>query len=442
MISGYKQALDYLQQSFPKGKLKHSGELGLKRQLFLLKCLDNPQNRYPVIHLAGTSGKGSTASYVSRLLVGHGFKVGLTVSPHLFDVRERIQINNQPVSQEDFVALLNKIIPAIEKTKDNGFGNPTYFEIMVTMFYLAFYLHRVDYAVVETGMGGFLDSTNVVISENKIAVITRLGLDHTGILGSTISKIAWQKAGIIHPKNIIVSPWQYKNARLVLDQKAQSNQSPLFYIKKGTNYKNIHLQKNGLIYDFNFDGLAFPKLFLNTIALYQVENSALALGVLKLVGNRDNFKVDSNIVKKILSNFNFAGRMNVFKVKNSNQKSTTVIFDGAHNPQKVSGFVKSLKFSFPGKQFIFVVAFKQKKEAKKMLKEIITLADKIILTGFGTDNSQTIIRLIGILKSLNFNRYQVINDPVLAVKTATDESTLVAVTGSLYLLSKIYPYLK
>jgi len=439
MISGYKQALGYLQQSIPKGKLKHSGESGLKRQLFLLECLGNPQNRYPVIHLAGTSGKGSTASYISRLLVGHGFKVGLTISPHLFDVRERIQINNQPISRKDFVALLNKVIPAIEKTKNNGFGNPTYFEIMVAIFYLSFYLHQVDYAVVETGMGGLLDSTNVVTSKNKIAVITRLGLDHTGILGNTISEIAWQKAGIIHPKNIIVSPWQYKNTRLVLDQSAKTNQSPLYYVKKGTNYKNIHLQKNGLIYDFNFDGLSFSKLFLNTIALYQVENSALALGVLKIISHREGFKIDQNIIKKTLSNFKFAGRMNIFNVKNSNQKPTTIIFDGAHNPQKMLGFVKSLKFSFPGKQFIFVVAFKQKKEAKKMLKEIIPLADKIILTGFGTDNSQTIFRLIGILKSLNFNQYRVVNDPVLAVKTAADESTLVAVTGSLYLLSKIYP---
>ncbi|HWS49213.1 MAG TPA: Mur ligase family protein, partial [Candidatus Methanoperedens sp.] len=181
----YKEVLEYLHQSIPKGKLRFPGELGLERQKFLLKCLDNPQNKYRVIHIAGTSGKGSTASYLSQLLEKHGFKVGLTVSPHILDIKERVQINNKNISESDFVLMLNKVIPAVEMAKKTGLGEPTYFEIMVTMFFYAFYYFKVDFAVVETGMGGTFDGSNVVALENKLAVITRLGLDHTGLLGNT-----------------------------------------------------------------------------------------------------------------------------------------------------------------------------------------------------------------------------------------------------------------
>ncbi len=437
-IQNYKQALNYLYKSIPKGKFRHPGELGLVRQRFILNCLNNPQNSYPVIHLAGTSGKGSTASYLSHLLSNHGLKTGLTVSPHIFDIRERVQINNKLISQKDFVILLNKIIPAIEKTQKSGLGNPTYFEIVVTIFYFAFHYYHVDYAVIETGMGGLMDGTNVIDSKNKIAVITKLGLDHTKLLGNNISKIATQKAGIIKPKNIVLSLWPVKAAKLVLDKAAKDNNSPLSYIKKGINYKNIHLIEKGLIYTYSFQDLVLKKLLLKTIALYQVENSALALSVLKTISNRDNFQVNPKIVKKTLANFKFAGRMDVSKTNTS-----TIIYDGAHNPQKMSAFIKSLKFSFPDQKFFFIVAFKQKKEAKKMLKEIIPIAKKIILTSFiVTDQDMVAISqdqnyLIKILKDLNFDKYQIISNPNLAIKKATDESKLVAITGSLYLLSKI-----
>lgn len=438
-IQNYKQALDYLYKSIPKGEFRYPGELGLTRQRFILNCLNNPQNSYPIIHIAGTSGKGSTASYLSHLLTDHGFKTGLTVSPHIFDIKERIQINNKNISQKDFVLLLNKIIPAIEKTKENGLGNPTYFEILVAIFYFAFYYYKVDYAVIETGMGGLMDGTNIIDSKNKIAVITKLGLDHTRILGNSISKIATQKAGIIKAQNTVLSLWPVKSAKLVIDKAAKDNQSSLSYIKKGINYRNIHLIEKGLTYTYSFQDLVLKKLLLNTIALYQVENSALALSVLKIISNRDNFEINPKIVKKTFSSFKFLGRMDLSKTNNS-----TIIYDGAHNPQKMSAFIKSLKFSFPQKEFVFVVAFKQKKEAKKMLREIIPIAKKIILTSFVvTDQDMVAISqdqnyLIKILKALNFTKYELVSNPNLAIKKATEESNLVAITGSLYLLNKIY----
>ncbi|HWS49090.1 MAG TPA: Mur ligase family protein, partial [Candidatus Methanoperedens sp.] len=443
----YKEALEYLHQSIPKGKLRFPGELGLERQKFLLKCLGNPQNKYRVIHIAGTSGKGSTASYLSYLIEKHGFKVGLTVSPHILDIKERVQINNRNISESDFVLMLNKVIPAVEMAKKVGLGEPTYFEIMVTMFFYAFYYFKVDFAVVETGMGGTFDGSNVVTSENKLAVITRLGLDHTGLLGNTIAKIAWHKAGIIQEKNMVISRWQNKNVREVLERRAREKGSKILYVKGGENYKNIKLKNEGIVYDFRFEDLEINEIFLKTLAIYQVENSAMALGALKLLSKFYKFSIDINIVKKTLADFTFLGRMNTFK-KLIKGEEKTIVFDGAHNPQKMRAFVESLKRSFLQKKITFVVAFKQKKEAKKMMQKIVPLANKIILTSFVVEDQDMVAvsrktdYLVKILDSINYKNYKVVANPEMAVEEGLRDADLVAVTGSLYLLCKIKKWVK
>ncbi|MFA5025751.1 MAG: Mur ligase family protein [Candidatus Shapirobacteria bacterium] len=443
-ITKYQKALDYLHKSIPRGKLRYPGIKGLERQKLLLEILGKPQNKYKVIHIAGTSGKGSTASFLSHLLADQGFKVGLTVSPHILYVRERIQINNKNISEDKFTDLVNRVIPAIEELKNKGYGEATYFEIVVAMFYLAFADFGVDYAVIETGMGGLMDGTNVVESENKIALITRLGLDHTRILGNNLTKIATQKAGIIFPKNTVITLWQHRNVRKVLDKTAKKNSSVLWYLKNGSNYKNVHLYNEGLKYNFNFGNLKLKNVFIKSRAIYQVENSALAMGTLEIIGQRDDFKIDENILRKTLADFKFLGRMDIFKIKNSQDKEVTVIFDGAHNPQKMVAFTGSLKRAYPKNKFEFIVAFKQKKEAKKMLQKIVPLAQKIILTSFVVEDqdmaaiSQATNYMVEILETLKYKKYQIIANPNVAIKTAINESPLVAVTGSLYLLGKIY----
>lgn len=439
-IENYQQALNYVLSSIPHGKLKFPGDVGIKRQKLLLGFLGSPQNKIKIIHVAGTSGKGSFVNYLSSLLTAHGFKVGTTTSPHILNIRERIQIDKKLITEDEFTDYVKEIIPAVEKTKLEGIGSPTYFEIMIAMAFLYFYKNKVDYAVVETGMGGLFDGTNTIDSENKLAVITRLGFDHTNILGNKITDIAYQKSGIIQNKNKTVALWQRQKIRTVLENRASEKLTQIEYVKKNENFKNIKQSEAGIEYDFKFDGLVIKKLELHNFALYQVENSALALTVIKVLSKRDKFEIKTDLVKTAIENYNFVGRMEIIKTDKK-----TVILDGAHNPQKMSNFIRSLTGAFSNKKFIFVIAFKQRKDFPKMIEMMIPIASQFIFTSFVVTDEDMIQRsqppedLIRILDKSNFKNYEVIMNPDLAFKTALEKSDNVVVTSSFYLLRKIYP---
>ena len=443
MINNFSQALLYLRHSVPKNKDRFPGNLGLDRQKEILRLLDNPQNKIKIIHFAGTSGKGSSASYLSYLLASHGFKVGLTLSPHILDIRERFQINNKFISKKEFVFYLNQIIPVIEKIKTTDFGNPTFFEILIALSFFIFNQKKVDYAVVETGLGGLMDGTNIITSKNKIAVITKLGLDHTQILGSNISLIASQKAGIIHPFNSVFSINQIPIAQSVLNKAAIKNKTSITYINSKINFKNIHPQNLSVVYDFNFQGLSLPKLKLNTIGLYQVENSALALSVFKFISVRDQITIDTQKIRSTLVDIKFYGRADIYHLNNR-----LLILDGAHNPQKMAALIKSLKTFFPNQKFTFILAFKKRKDFIKMIKSIIPIANRIIITRFIVTSqdmiqiSEPIKNLIKIFQKVNFSSYKIVYDNQKALKTALKSEENIVITGSLYLLGEIYPLLK
>jgi len=187
IIQSFKQAEELLSQHIPKTSTQtFPGKLGLNRAKYFLKLLGNPQEKLKIIHIAGTSGKGSTCYLISSLLTSQGFKVGLHQSPHLTDVTERFQIDGKIISQKEFVFYLNKVIPVINMVGKTFHGSLTYFEILVGLAYLIFYEKKIDYAVIETGLGGKYDGTNVVARPDKLSVLTKIGLDHTNILGKTI----------------------------------------------------------------------------------------------------------------------------------------------------------------------------------------------------------------------------------------------------------------
>lgn len=442
MIKTYSQAISYLRCYIPKNQNRFPGDLGLKRQGEILRLLGNPQNKIKAIHLAGTSGKGSTAFYISSLLVSHGFNVGLTLSPHLLDIRERFQINNQLISKKEFVFYLSQIIPVIEKIKLTSFGVPTFFEILIALSFYIFYQKKVDYIVVETGLGGLMDGTNTITSSNQVVVITKLGLDHTAILGSNLKSIAFQKAGIIHQKNPVFSIKQLSQAKKVLDESASKNKTKINYISPKINFKNIKFKNQTITYDFKFNDLNINQIHLNTIGLYQVDNSALSLSVLKFLSTRDHFNLDINQIRNTFLNSHFFGRADIYQKENQ-----FFILDGAHNPQKMRSLVSSLKKAYPDQKFVFILAFKQRHDFPQMIKSIIPIAQKIILTSFNirfqdmAQISQSASSIITLLNKLNFKNYQIALTPKSAYLMAKKTKQSTIITGSLYLLPKIYPFL-
>src|SRR3989339_1709335 len=231
MIKTFKQAEAFLALHIPKTSTQtFPGELGLNRAKYFLHLLGNPQEKLKIIHVAGTSGKGSTCYLISSLLISQGFKVGLHQSPHLTDVTERFQINNQIISKKEFVFYLNKIIPVINMVGKTFHGQLTYFEILVGLAYLIFYEKKVDYAVIETGLGGKYDGTNIVSRSDKLSVLTKIGLDHINILGKTIEEIAYQKAMIINEKSQAISINQDPKAEKVIREVAKEKKAKLFFV--------------------------------------------------------------------------------------------------------------------------------------------------------------------------------------------------------------------
>jgi dihydrofolate synthase/folylpolyglutamate synthase len=422
LICTFKQAEAYLALHIPKNtEQKFPGQLGLDRTRYFLQLLDKPQNKLKVIHITGTSGKGSTAYLISSLLISQGFKVGLHLSPHLVDVRERFQINNRIISKEEFVFYLNKIIPTIDMVGRTFYGPLSYFEILVGLAFYIFNDKKVDYAVIETGMGGWYDGTNVVDREDKLAVLTKIGLDHTEILGKTIDEIAFQKAMIINENSQVISIYQAASAKKVIEQVAQKKQARVFFIRP-------------LSIDFS----------LNLIGDYQRENAGLALTAITFLSKRDNFILNKNKVRQVFETASFPGR---FEIKNI--KGKTVVFDAAHNPQKMKAFIGALKkwtknLPSSGRKFNFLIAFKKGKDYKKMLKIITPLAKSITITSFFTDNQDLIhlsekpIKIGEELKKLDFFDFQIKPVPKEALEFLLKQKGLMVITGSLYFIGEIY----
>ena len=438
----FKRTLDYLYTFIPQGNsATFPGERGLARTKFLLHLLGNPQEKIRVIHIAGTSGKGSTAFYISSLLAAHKKSVGLSVSPHLLDVRERFQINNRVISRQDFSKYVDEVRPAIQMTCESKYGRPTFFEITSALAYYIFFQRKVDYAVVETGLGGLYDATNVVQDRTKVAVITRIGHDHMQILGYTLSKIALQKAGIIKPYNqVITIPQNYQALRVIKHEAVTQNALLTILPRKTiTPTSTVPLPQ----FNFGLDKTQIDNIQLKAKGFFQVPNSAQAIATVSFVATRDMFELRPNIVRRVLATVSFSGRMQVFK-----SDKNTIIIDGAHNPQKMSAFIASLVKYYPNQTFCFLVAFKKGKDIAKMLRILVPFAHSIIITaffnqtksqGFATFAEEPDI-IAKTLTRMNFTRFTIERNSNQAVCHLINNNQHVGVaTGSLYLMSDVYP---
>jgi len=441
IIRTFIQAEQFLALHIPKTSVQtFPGELGLKRAKYFLHLLGDPQEKLKIIHVAGTSGKGSTCYLISSLLISQGFKVGLHQSPHLTDVTERFQTSNQIISKKEFVHYLNKIIPIVKMVSKTFHSPLTYFEILVGLAFYIFAEKKVDYAVMETGLGGKYDGTNVVLRQDKLSVLTKIGLDHVAILGKTIKEITFQKAMIINEKSQAISIDQDPKAEKIIRDVAEKKMAKIMFVNcRGRFY-------------------ADPNIFerFNLIGEYQKENASLALAAVNYLSERDGFKLNKVKIKKVFERAKFPGRFDTKKILPAGRQAITktVVFDGAHNPQKMKAFVSSLIQKYPGIKFNFLLAFKKGKNYQDMLKIIISLVgtSKIILTSFFTENQDMINasedpeKIGGELNRLNrssrLNQFEIIPDLKEAWETILKEDGLIVVTGSLYLVGKVFRLIK
>lgn len=384
----------------------------LSRVEEILNFLDNPQDKINVIHVAGTSGKTSTCYYISSLLMQSGYKVGLTASPHTENVNERVQINLTPINAEDFSKRMSDFINLLSKLSIR----PTYFELFICFAYWYFEKQKVDYAVVETGLGGLLDATNSVNSSNKVCVITDIGLDHTEILGDTLTKISEQKAGIIQPKNDVFINKQPDEILEVFRKKANSVDAKL----------NINHELN-------------PDINLPAILK---RNWSLAIAVNDFILKKDNRpklnKKQIDEAAKVV----VPGRIECFKID-----SKKIIIDGAHNEQKMTGLIKSIKPDLEGKKVctILAVGENKKQQLLQISRLVSEISDEIILTSFYENQDYEQKSLDPDYLESYFADRQV--KKILNLRQAIDsalesKNEVVLITGSLYLIGNARKILK
>lgn len=375
--------------------------LTLERMWDMLERAGSPHEKLKVIHIAGTSGKTSTCYYIASLLHASGKKVGLSVSPHIFSVTERVQINTKTLPDKPFCRYLEKFIELLgDEAKEQS-----YFEFMIVFALWVFVQEKVDYVVLETGLGGRLDSTNVVTRSDKVCVITDIGYDHQHILGNSLEEIAYQKAGIIHKGNTALSYEQSSEIMKVINNET--------VVKKAT-LQSVE-EKNDVKYD--------------DLAWYQNRNFTLALRTAEFVANRDNFELKILDPRGIL----VPGRMQWSEVEGKK-----VLLDGAHNPQKMRALVRSLKVLYPNKKFHIILAMKKSKDYKSTIAEIKPVAEMILCTELGhMDGSEKkgvdVKDLAHACDELNVP-HKIVRSPLHAIEIAS--TTPLIITGSLYLFKE------
>lgn len=390
----------------------------------LLRGLGNPQNRFSSIHVAGTNGKGSIAAFLSSILDRGGYKVGLYTSPHLVHFNERIQINGRPIPDDD----LAQVLEAVRAIYTQG-EPPTFFECATAMALHYFALKRVDWAVLETGMGGRLDATNVV--RPYVTVISNISMEHQTYLGTTLAEIAREKAGIIKPGAGVITGVRQKTALQVIENAAREKGAPLYRLGK-----EFRIRRDN-IGSFAYFGInhRWPRVRIGMIGDHQRTNAALALGAAELL-LRKNVHLSDEAILDGLAETRWPGRLEVLSRK------PFVLLDGAHNPAGVRTLKKFLEHSKPSGQLIMVVGILEDKAWKPMLRELSAVADRMILTKPHSERAADPNELASFARFLQQDPVVIphLSDALsLALKEAGPEDT-VCITGSLYTVGDAKAY--
>ncbi len=399
-FAGVHDALRPYAMALPKAGVAYT----LTRMRVLMTALGNPQDSLKIVHVAGTSGKTSTSYYVAAMLQQAGQLVGLTVSPHLAEINERLQINLLPVSEAAFCTALAEFL-ALLQTVDVV---PTFYELLIAFAYWYFAQQKVDYAVIEVGLGGLLDSTNVCARTDKICVITDIGLDHTQILGIDLPSITTQKAGIIQPGNAVVCFKQSAAVDAVISEHAKAAQGTL------------------AAYDYQ----ALP---VTNLTLFQQRNWQLAAHVYDYAQQRDGLAELTFGQWQQTQLTYIPGRMEVIR-----HGTKIVVLDGAHNPQKMQTLVASLLAQFPQQPMAALVAVKATKDIAATLEPLLATASHVIATEFmsGYGQAYTSVKVTEIMTVAGPDA-EAIADLPTAVRTLLKRpEPLLVVTGSLYLLQQ------
>ncbi len=432
ILNKYKILENDFAELIPKFRFSKDINMKLERIIHLMSILGDPHNSFKSIHVGGTSGKGSTSTIISSILTAHGYKTGLHLSPHLQVINERYQINGNMVATTKLAKTLERVKPAIEEVaKNSPFGYPSYFEVQVALAFCLFEEQQVDVAVIEVGLGGRLDATNILSSQ--VSVLTSVGLDHMEILGNTVEEIAEEKAGIIKNNQKVVSGFSQRSTKEIVKQHCKANDSYLWQMGN-----DFTFTIDDSLLTVNFPDKTYTELQMKLLGDFQFSNATCAIAAVNLFLDG---KVLDTAVRKGLATVSIPGRMEILQTK------PFVMLDGAHNPDKMISAASAVSNLFKNNERIVVLALKKGKTAEEILPYLITNTKLIILTTFNTkglwepylpEQLEEIITTID-PNVLCFTIYNPIEAVKYALSKASDND-LVWITGSLYLAGDIREY--
>jgi dihydrofolate synthase/folylpolyglutamate synthase len=439
----YGETLDYL-----FGLQRFGIKLGLENITTLLEILGNPHRDFPSVHVAGTNGKGSTAAFLESILRQSGLRTGLYTSPHLIDFSERIQVNGKPIPARNIVSLTEQIrvhVGAMERRgcflpKGGATSGPswresekatlTFFEFTTAMMFRYFQEEKVDFAVVEAGLGGRLDATNVL--DPVASLITTISREHAQYLGETILEIAGEKAGIIKPNRPLLTATSQDQVAALFEKRCRELQSP--FRVWGRDFE-AREKRSGLIH---FRGCRhdWDNLRLGLAGSHQTRNAALALAAAEVLIEA-GFRIEEQHIRRGLSEARWPGRLELIET------GARILLDGAHNPEATAVLKKALETGYPRRRLIVVLGIMADKEIPAMMKDIVPRADLLLLTKVRNERAASLDLLEAESSPYEkpIRKFGTVGEALEEALSEAEKEDLILVTGSLYTVGEARAHL-
>lgn len=393
-------------------------KLGLESTQNLLNEIGNPHQKLKCFHLAGSNGKGSTSSFIASILMEHGYKVGLYTSPHFVRFNERIKINGIEIPDEAIVEYVQKLEQFIDGQK------PTFFELTTALAFKYFEEQNVDFAVIETGLGGRLDATNVI--DPIASVITSISLEHTAHLGNSIEKIAFEKAGIIKNTKPVFVGVVNEKALNVIKKKADDKECSLFLLNDFSKSKHDYSIIKTAVGEFSV--YETPLL-----GKHQLKNASLAIKVVTETIEKVSAVLISRGIKRVKENTKIEGRYEIYKT------SPRIIFDSAHNPEGIKSFISQFKEEYLAyKNRVLIFGAMRDKNIKIMIKSLSGYFDKILITSINDDRAAKFEEINNVIMDCGISTEKLETPETYIEEFAKkNENSCLVILGSMYLLGEI-----
>ncbi|MCG0275216.1 MAG: bifunctional folylpolyglutamate synthase/dihydrofolate synthase [Thermosediminibacteraceae bacterium] len=430
----YREALEFIE-----GVGKFGIKLGLQNIIRLLELLGNPQEGLKIIHVAGTNGKGSTCAMIDSILRTAGYRVGLYTSPYLEVFNERIRVDGSNIPDDDVARLTEKIKEAVKEMEARGWGVPTEFEVVTALGFLYFQEQNVDFLVLEVGMGGRYDATNVITP--LVSVITPISYDHQQYLGNTLREIAGEKCGIIKQGVVAVTAPQMPEAMMVIEDTCRKLNSPLVKVEQEARYRLLDWGVEGQIFDLKTSKNEYDRLQIKLLGDHQLDNAATAVVAVEAL-ERYGINLSHDAVRMGLLRARWPGRLEILKT------NPYVLIDGAHNPSGIRVLKDAILKYFPGKKVILVIGILEDKDYVSMLEEIVPIAEAVVATKPDSPRALSASALEASIRSLSLRKMPKIfssdniEEAIDAAFNMAGADDLIVFAGSLYLVGTVRSLLK